>query len=224
MLSLLFQVTRKVAVNKVYRIWNHITGDSYIGSTSKDIEIRLQDHLLKSVKKVDNKFHKAIENFGSQAFEIELLDETETKDELAQKEIHYIEAYNTFRNGYNSDRGGGFKKTIYQFEYNNPEPIATYQTLEEAGNSVNASRKTISNACLGSLKSAKGYLWSYVPEYPNVEDKRSKKVYQYSLGGVLINEFSSAREASRQLGIGLSSITRCCRGERKQTSGCKFSY
>lgn len=211
-------------MNKIYRIWNYITGDSYIGSTSKDIEIRLQDHLLKSVKKVDNKFHKAIENFGSQAFEIELLDETETKDELAQKEIHYIEAYDTFRNGYNSDRGGGFKKTIYQFEYNNPEPIATYQTLEEAGNSVNASRKTISNACLGSLKSAKGYLWSYVPEYPNVEDKRSKKVYQYSLGGVLINEFNSAREASRQLGIGLSSITRCCRGERKQTSGCKFRY
>lgn len=211
-------------MNKVYRIWNNLTGDSYIGSTTKEIELRLQDHLQKSAKKVDNKFHKAIENFGSQAFEIELLDEVETTDELAQKEIHYIEAYNTMKNGYNSDRGGGFRKTIYQFELNNPKPIAIYDTLEEAGNSVNASRKTISNACLGSLKSAKGFLWSYTPEYPEVEDKRSKIVYQYDLDCVLLAAFSSAREASKQLGIGLSSITRCCRGERKQTSGYKFSY
>ena len=211
-------------MNKVYRIWNNLTGDSYIGSTTKEIELRLQDHLQKSAKKVDNKFHKAIENFGSQAFEIELLDEAETTDELAQKEIHYIEAYNTMKNGYNSDRGGGFKKTIYQFELNNLEPIATYQTLEEAGNSVNASRKTISNACLGSLKSAMGFLWSYTPEYPIVEDKRPKTVYQYDLDGLLIATFSSAREASRKLGIGLSSITRCCRGERKQTHGYRFSY
>lgn len=120
--------------------------------------------------------------------------------------------------------GGGFKKTIYQFEFNNPKPIAIYLTLEEAGSSVNASRKTISNACLGSLKSAKGYFWSYTPEYPKVEEKRSKIVYQYSLDGLLIGEFSSAREASKQLGIGWSSITRCCRGECKQTSGYKFSY
>lgn len=211
-------------MNKVYRIWNIFTGESYIGSTTKEIELRLQDHLQKSAKNVDNKFHKALENFGSQAFEIELLEEVETTDELAQKEIHYINAYNTMQNGYNSDRGGGFKKTIYQFEFNNPEPIATYDTLEEAGNSVNASRKTISNACLGSLKSVKGFLWSYIPEYPEVEDKRSKVVYQYDLECQLLETFNSAREASKQLGIGLSCITRCCRGERKQTSGYQFSY
>lgn len=211
-------------MNKVYRIWNIFTKESYIGSTTQEIELRLKDHLQKSVKNVDNKFHKAIEDFCPQAFKIELLDEVETTDELAQKEIHYIEAYNTIKNGYNSDRGGGFRKTIYQFEFNNPEPIAIYHTLEEAGNSVNASRKTISNACLGSLKSAKGFLWSYTPKYPEVEDKRSKIVYQYDLDGLLLATFSSAHEASKLLGIGLSSITRCCRGERKQTSGYKFSY
>jgi|SRR5690606_22410631 len=211
-------------MNKIYRIWNKITEESYVGSTTKEIELRLQDHLQKSAKKVDNKFHKAIEDFGPQAFEIGLLDIAETTDELARKEVHYIDVLDTIHNGYNSDRGGGFRKTIYQFEFNNPEPIATYTTLEEAGNSVNASRKTISNACLGSLKSAKGFLWSYIPEYPEIEDKRSKTVYQYSLDGLLLATFSSAREASRQLGIGLSSITRCCRGERKQTSGYKFSY
>ena len=211
-------------MNKIYLIWNIFTGHFYVGATTKDIKLRLQDHLQKSANKVDNKFHKAIENYGSQAFDYMCVDTAETIDELAQKEIYYINAFNAFSTGYNSNRGGGFQKTIYQFEFNNPEPIATYQTLEEAGNSVNASRKTISNACLGSLKSAMGFLWSYTPEYPDVEDKRSKMVYQYTLDGMLINTFPSAREASKRLGVGLSSITRCCRGERKQTSGYKFSY
>ncbi|WP_223810829.1 NUMOD1 domain-containing DNA-binding protein [Paenimyroides baculatum] len=49
-------------------------------------------------------------------------------------------------------------------------------------------------------------------------------VYQYDLDGLLLATFGSAREASKHLGIGLSSITRCCRGECKQTSGYKFSY
>ena len=101
---------------------------------------------------------------------------------------------------------------------------AICNTLGEFGGAVNASRKTISNACLGSLKSAKGFLWSYIPEYPEVEDKRSKVVYQYNLDGLLLATFDSAIETSRQLNIGLSCITRCCRGERKQTSGFKFSY
>lgn len=214
----------EVQMNKIYLVWNIFTAQFYVGSTTKEIKGRILDHFQKSAKKVDNKFHKAIENYGSQAFDYLWIDFTDTTDELAQKEIYYIEAYNSVQNGYNSDRGGGFRKTIYQFELNNPEPIATYVTLEEAANAVNASRKTISNACLGSLKSAKGFLWSYTPEYPKVEDKRSKIVYQYDLDGLLLATFSSAREASKQLDIGLSSITRCCRGERKQTSGYKFSY
>lgn len=215
---------RKIQMNKIYLVWNIFTAQFYVGSTTKEIKGRLLDHFQKSAKKVDNKFHKAIENYGSQAFDYLWIDFTDTTDELAQKEAYYIEAYNALSAGYNSDRGGGFKKTIYQFELNNSEPIATYATLEEAGNSVNASSKTISNACLGSLKSAKGFLWSYIPEYPKVKDKRSKIVYQYDLNGLLIATFSSAREASKRLGIGLSSITRCCRGERKQTSSYKFSY
>ena len=211
-------------MNKIYLVWNIFTAQFYVGSTTKEIKGRILDHFQKSAKKVDNKFHKAIENYGSQAFDYLWIDFTDTTDELAQKEAYYIEAYNALSAGYNSDRGGGFKKTIYQFAINYPKPIATYATLEEAGNSVNASRKTISNACLGSLKTAKGYLWSYTPEYPEVKDKRSKTVYQYNLDGLLIATFSSAREASRELDIPLSCITRCCLGERKQTSGYKFSY
>lgn len=209
---------------KIYVMWNNTNGKGYVGSTTGAIEERFKDHVRKSEHNTNNKFHKAIRDSGPEAFSIAELYTAETTDELARMEAYYIQSTNTDENGYNSDRGGGFKKTIYQYEIGNPEPIATYDTLEEASNSVGASRKTISNACLGSLKSAKGYLWAYLPICPEVEDKRSKMVYQYDLDGLLLATFNSAREASKVLGVGLSSITRCCRGERKQTSGYKFSY
>lgn len=211
-------------MNKIYRIYNMFTEKSYIGSTTRDIYTRFQEHLQKSAKKVDSKFYNALRNENPIIFEIELLEEVATTDELAQREIHYIEAYDALRNGYNSDRGGGFRKTIYQFEIGNSKPIATYLTLKEAGDAVEASQKSISNACLGYIKSCKGFLWSYSNSYPLDVDTRAKVVHQYSLDGELIHTFASAREASKILGIGLSSITRCCRGERKQTSGFKFSY
>lgn len=211
-------------MNNIYRIYNMFTEKSYIGSTTRDIYTRFHEHLRKSVKKVDGKFYNALRNENPLIFNIELLEEVTTTDELSQREIHYIEAYDALRNGYNSDRGGGFRKTIYQFEKGNSEPIATFSSLKEAGDAVGASEKSISNACLGYNKSCRGFLWGYSNSYPLDVDTRPKVVYQYSLEGELINTFSSAREASKILGFGLPSITRCCRGERKQTSGFKFSY
>lgn len=208
----------------IYSGYNQITDKRYIGATTGDLDKRIREHLDTGVSNNSTFFTSELLLYGLEKYLFEVIDTAETTDELAQKEIYYINKYNTFHDGYNSDRGGGFKKTIYQFEFDNPEPIATYQSLEEAGNSVNASPKTISNACLGTLKSAKGYLWSYMPECPTIEDKRCKTVYHYTLQGFLINTFNSAREASRELDIPLSCITRCCRGERKQTHGYRFSY
>jgi len=208
----------------IYSGYNQITDKRYIGATTGDLDKRIREHLDTGVSNNSTFFTSELLLYGLEKYLFEVIDTAETTDELAQKEIYYINKYNTFHDGYNSDRGGGFKKTIYQFEFDNPEPIATYQSLEEAGNSVNASPKTISNACLGTLKSAKGYLWSYIPECPTIEDKRCKTVYHYTLQGFLINTFNSAREASRELDIPLSCITRCCRGERKQTHGYRFSY
>ncbi|WP_177763183.1 GIY-YIG nuclease family protein [Flavobacterium sp. I3-2] len=145
-------------MNKIYRIFNRNTLQSYVGSTTRDVDTRFREHLQGTAKKVDTKFFKAIEHFGAQAFEIQLLEEVESTDELAEREVHYIEAFDSMRNGYNSDRGGGFRKTIYQFEIGNQEHIATYDTLQEAADAVNASRKSISNACLGYNKTCKGFV------------------------------------------------------------------
>lgn len=54
--------------------------------------------------------------------------------------------------------------------------------------------------------------------------KIRRKVNQYDLNGCLIKEWDSISEASQNLGIDNSHITRCCKGRLKQTGGFKWDY
>lgn len=52
----------------------------------------------------------------------------------------------------------------------------------------------------------------------------SKKVYQYDVNNNFIQEFISSSEASRILNINNSSISSCCRNERKTAGNFKWYY
>lgn len=52
---------------------------------------------------------------------------------------------------------------------------------------------------------------------------KSKKVYQYTLYGVLVRVWSSVNEVARN-GFSLGHVAACCRGERKSHRGYRWSY
>lgn len=52
---------------------------------------------------------------------------------------------------------------------------------------------------------------------------RSKKVYQYTLDGVLIHVWPSTKECGRN-GFNQQHVSACCRGERKSHRGYRWSY
>lgn len=58
----------------------------------------------------------------------------------------------------------------------------------------------------------------------NRNGKLSKSVYQYTLDGTFVREWSSVREVQRQTGWSSGNISQCCRGEYKQTHGFLWSY
>ena len=117
------------------------------------------------------------------------------------------------KNGYNSDRGGGFKKLIYQYSLTG-ELESTFQSLEEASKSSSISEDSISHACVGDRKTSNGFYWTYTTTFDFKEDIRKKKVIQYDLEGEKIHVYNSIAEASRTTEINKSSIAKCCRGER----------
>lgn len=57
-----------------------------------------------------------------------------------------------------------------------------------------------------------------------INGKTSKPVYQYSIDGKLIKEWSSTMEIQRQTGYANGNIGKCCRGKYKQAYGYKWSY
>ncbi|MGV1011355.1 MAG: NUMOD1 domain-containing DNA-binding protein [Flavobacterium sp.] len=210
----------------IYKATNRTTNQCYVGATTKSIKERRQDHFHKSETNNGYKFQNAISTYGKEVFVWEQIDTAKSIDELAKKEIQYIEEFDTISNGYNSDKGGGFKKTVYQFNFETGDLIDYYDDLSIAANAVNASKTSISNACLHYNKTCKGFAWSYSStlELNSTLDFRKKTVSQFSLDGNFIAYYESASEASRKTGISKTCITRCCRNERLHSGGFLWEY
>ena len=90
----------------VYRCLNKANGKSYIGVTSRGLDVRKYDHLNDARIGSSQHFHNAIRKYGKESFEWSILEECESWEELEKREIYYIEKFDSFNNGYNMTLGG----------------------------------------------------------------------------------------------------------------------
>lgn len=92
----------------IYKITNTITQQCYIGQ-AVDIDKRWKEH-CKFGLGIDtppgNKLYKAISEYGLQNFSFEMLEECK-KEQLNQKQKFYINLYDSYNFGYNSNKGIG---------------------------------------------------------------------------------------------------------------------
>lgn len=105
---------------KIYCLTNLITNKKYIGVTKQKMYDR-----LKAGKgyKPTTKINLAIQKYGWQNFEYEILFETDNKELAGMLEVEYIKKYDTIDNGYNMQSGGfknftGVKMNEYQKQKN----------------------------------------------------------------------------------------------------------
>lgn len=89
----------------VYRAKNKINNKSYIGITTKTLEHRKITH-QKAAKYSNRKFYTALNKYGFGNFEWSVLEECNSITELENKEVYYIEKYDSLNNGYNLTSGG----------------------------------------------------------------------------------------------------------------------
>ncbi len=96
----------------IYCIYCLPTGKSYFGQTVKSIEKRYKQHLRAAQRGENTKLCKAIRKYGSKNFTIEGVISVEASSLQALKakldflERHFIQKYDTRRNGYNMTDGG----------------------------------------------------------------------------------------------------------------------
>lgn len=92
----------------IYKYTNKINNKSYIG-LSNDIHRRCWEHICHSkAEKPSTHFHKALEKYGIENFDFEILETFESEDRilLGEREQYWISYYNSYVNGYNETRGG----------------------------------------------------------------------------------------------------------------------
>ena len=93
-------------VTGIYKITNQVTKECYIGQ-SVDISKRWKDHAkcgLGIDTPAGNKLYKAMQTYGIWNFSWEVLEQC-SKDLLDEKEKYYIELYDSYNYGYNSNKG-----------------------------------------------------------------------------------------------------------------------
>lgn len=99
----------------IYKITNKINHKIYIGQTVKTLKQRWKGHLNDSKIAKNNKFYNAIKKYGTDLFEKEIIENNiATIEELNQREIYWIEFYDSYRKGYNSTLGGKDSPMYYK--------------------------------------------------------------------------------------------------------------
>lgn len=97
----------------VYVITNKINGKQYVGQTVQTLKNRWKFHISKGSRCLALK--SAIDKYGKDKFVIETVYEAKSLDELNEREIEFINKFNTLApNGYNLKTGGN--RPIYSDE------------------------------------------------------------------------------------------------------------
>lgn len=215
------------------------SGKVYIGQTyDEDSRNANWRSLASPYTSKNSKIDNARKKYGPENFTYEILFETKsanldlTKKILSDLEIYYISYYNSWKEGYNSTRGGltyGGKNNddkvvkipVIQLskkgEYINEWESASKAAKDVYGNGRKYSGRIL-KCCRHEKVSVKEYRWIFKEEYDNLKDKsillknpEDKKIIQLSLDGKFIKEWNTLTEIEKELGINASLVLSVCK-------------
>lgn len=223
----------------VYMHINKINGKIYIGQTkNKKERWSRQGHCYKGC----TYFYNAIQKYGWSNFKHVILEDNLTQNQANEKEIYYINLYNSRdpEKGYNIARGGNLNSPVIgeKNPLNKPviclETLKIYPSARIASQELNIDESCIRKVCRGERSSAGGFHWAdYNKNKKYIKPKKvargignSRSVKCIETGEI----FNSCIEAAKamQFGSNISNtanlISRVCRGVQQTTGGYHFCY
>lgn len=206
----------------IYKITNLINGKEYIGQTSLSIQERFKEHIHDAHKGYYNNrpLYNAINKYGVENFIIEELEECNVQ-EVNQKEIEYINKFNTYSNGYNATLGGEGTPFI---DYD--EVLIKYEAGATAGQIAKIMHHDIKQ--ITKILKSKGISQEDIIERGN--SSQGRPLYKIDKKtNIIIEKFDSVAKAAQYLKDnniskdtigGISAhICQCCNGIRKSAYG-----
>ena len=175
----------------IYKIINDVNNYVYIGQTKNELSQRYKEHLKDSKKYKDKNrsLYKAFNEIGIEHFSIHLIEQCE--DDLGnEREIYWINKYDSFLNGYNDTLGG---TGSYQID---PKIVINeYQDLRSV---TKVAQKL--EICINSVSRILHSNGIGVAEIRRIDsENRGIKVNQYNKQGEFIQSFVTISDAVRWL-------------------------
>lgn len=207
----------------IYKCTNKINGKMYIGKTYK-FEKRKREHIYDIGNGLP--FHKALNKYGLENFDWEVIDHSKSDKEIKEKEVYWIKKLNTCihsknSNGYNITLGGEGgvswnSKPIVMFDMNG-NYADEFISCACAAVLMDMDRKSIERAARLKSSRSGNYQWRYKDEWngknigkyqrPNVTS--NKKVVQLDMDGKYIATYNSLKDASKVTKTRRTSISSC---------------
>lgn len=218
----------------------HKDGRVYIGITTHTLKERIKKHYY-DLKK-NHKFQKALSKYPKDYFTWEVIDNANTMKELKQKEIYYVDLYNSYNKGFNSTIGGDAcpvnsgkdnkrSKTVLQYDLNGNQ-INIFESSGIAAKQMKVHYNSINYACRNKIL-CKGYVWLYehevylLPEilaHKNCKLIMGKEIEQYSKEGKFLNSYPSIVQAAKDNNCCVDTIGKCLQGVNKTGLGYIWKY
>lgn len=236
-----FRKNNYLIMGVIYKTTNLINNKIYIGK-----RIFTKDKFLRNKYYGSGKLLKdAINKYGLNSFNREILEEVDNEF-LEEREIYWIKFYNSnnLEIGYNLTIGGNSKygrkignmsnetkKKIsesvskYLSEYGHPFQDKNHsdETKEKIKNKLKG-RKLTDEHKIKAAEGHRGLKYNKPEKVKKIKVDQSIKIKQLSMDGYFIKEWKSIMEASKELNIDRSGISRACRGVYKQCGGYKWIY
>lgn len=216
----------------IYGAYCIISKKWYVGQTIRDFDIRKDEHIRKSYNEKDDayyhKFHCAIRKYGIENFiwyiiednilvpyYYENCEEIQDRSLLNEREIYWVDYYNSFKYGYNMTPGGNQNSVngVSVLQYTKSGVfVAEYATMGQAERDNKLKLGRIAKGFYHGWKSVGGYIWikKTVDDYPLTISsyKNPNSIYrtkyivlQYTVDGEFIAEYNGFNEIGRKLGL-----------------------
>ena len=199
----------------IYKITNNINNKIYIGKTERTVEQRYAEHCKNAIHKYfDYPLYRAMNKYGLENFSVETIEETNSPNE---REVYWINFYNSYYDGYNSTLGGeGCRICDYDLIYS---LYKMGKDCKEIAQILHYDQET----CRIAVKT-----FGITPEelFTRHCEKMYVPVAQLDKDTEeIIKIFPSVTEANNYLNKGRSGhIASVCKGQRKTAYGYKWKY
>ena len=76
----------------IYKLTNTVNNKIYVGGTTDTIDTRFHRHVVRSLKGSEYPLHKAIREYGEEAFEKVIIEDCSSLEQMNERERYWIAA------------------------------------------------------------------------------------------------------------------------------------